>query len=223
MLVTSIHSHHRSPPVTSSRHALRSSIGFLACFFYTQMGLSRNGIPPNSTASSQFPLRQLTIFEVHLRKRTRINCWFYIVHQNPTEISHKSITYAITWWVSPLLPLRSWIPPQDNSAKAIVGYRIYRDDGNGGAIDSQLALTDENTFSYTDSGLVTGNVYYYRWGDGMNTDGDPGKIQGKKGKNSVINIYRFDGDFPIFHHFTSRFSMIFHLSYLLETHHHFPG
>jgi hypothetical protein len=121
------------------------------------------------------------------------------------------------------LPLRSWIPPQDNSAKAIVGYRIYRDDGNGGAIDSQLALTDENTFSYTDSGLVTGNVYYYRWGDGMNTDGDPGKIQGKKGKNSVINIYRFDGDFPIFHHFTSRFSMIFHLSYLLETHHHFPG
>ena len=47
-----------------------------------------------------------------------------------------------------------------------MGYRIYRDNGNGGAIDSQLALTDENTFSYTDSGLVTGNVYYYRWGMG---------------------------------------------------------
>jgi len=27
----------------------------------------------------------------------------------------------------------------------------------------------------------------------MNTDGDPGKIQGKKGRKSVINIYRFDG------------------------------
>lgn len=65
--------------------------------------------------------------------------------------------------VNPETPLpRSWIPPQDNSAKAIVGYRIYRDDGQGGAIDTQLALTDENTFSYTDSGLVTGQVYYYR-------------------------------------------------------------
>ncbi|CAL1153338.1 unnamed protein product [Cladocopium goreaui] len=67
----------------------------------------------------------------------------------------------------------SWIPPQDNSAKAIVGYRIYRDDGNGGAIDSQLALTDENTFSYTDSGLVTGNVYYYRIFATNGDDGEP--------------------------------------------------
>ena len=67
----------------------------------------------------------------------------------------------------------SWIPPQDNSAKAIVGYRIFRDNGQGGAIDSQLALTDENTFSYRDAGLVTGQVYYYRIFATNGDDGEP--------------------------------------------------
>ena len=62
----------------------------------------------------------------------------------------------------PLSSLRSWVPPQDNSAKSIVGYRIYRDNGQGGAIDTQLALLDETTFSYRDASLVTGQVYYYR-------------------------------------------------------------
>ena len=58
--------------------------------------------------------------------------------------------------------LRSWVPPQDSSAKPILGYRLYRDNGMGGAIDNLMATTDENTFSYMDSGLVTGLVYYYR-------------------------------------------------------------
>ena len=109
--------------------------------------------------------------------------------------------------------LRSWIPPQDNSAKAIVGYRIYRDDGNGGAIDSQLALTDENTFSYTDSGLVTGNVYYYRWGMGWTLMEIQGKSREKKEEKVWLTSIDLTGDFPIFQHFTSRFSMTFHLSY----------
>ncbi|CAK9003288.1 Titin (Connectin), partial [Durusdinium trenchii] len=66
----------------------------------------------------------------------------------------------------------SWVPPQDNSAKSIVGYRIYRDNGQGGAIDTQLALLDETTFSYRDASLVTGQVYYYRL---MATNGDDGE------------------------------------------------
>ena len=44
--------------------------------------------------------------------------------------------------------LRSWVPPQD----------IYRDNGQGGAISTQMALTDANTFSFRDTGLVTGQV-----------------------------------------------------------------
>ena len=54
------------------------------------------------------------------------------------------------------------MPPQDNGAKPILLYRLYRDDGMGGAIDNSLALLDANTFSYSDTGLVTGQVYYYR-------------------------------------------------------------
>ena len=60
------------------------------------------------------------------------------------------------------MALRSWVPPQDNRAKDIVGYRIYRDDGQGGPISTQMALTDANTFSFRDAGLVTGQVYFYR-------------------------------------------------------------
>ena len=59
------------------------------------------------------------------------------------------------------------MPPQDSSAKPILGYRIFRDNGLGGAIDNQLVITDENTFSYSDTGLVTGFVYYYRSAEGL--------------------------------------------------------
>ncbi|CAE6952852.1 Ttn [Symbiodinium sp. KB8] len=67
----------------------------------------------------------------------------------------------------------SWVPPQDSSAKPILGYRLYRDNGMGGAIDNLMATTDENTFSYMDSGLVTGLVYYYRLMAVNGDDGEP--------------------------------------------------
>ncbi|CAE8682347.1 unnamed protein product [Polarella glacialis] len=65
-----------------------------------------------------------------------------------------------------------WVAPQDNGNKPILGYRIYRDDGQGGPISTAVATTDQNTNTFSDKGIITGNVYYYRI---MATNGDDGE------------------------------------------------
>jgi hypothetical protein len=66
----------------------------------------------------------------------------------------------------------AWVPPQDNGAKAILGYHIYRDDGNGGPIDDRVATMDSNTLQFWDTGLIAGQAYYYRI---IATNGDDGE------------------------------------------------
>jgi hypothetical protein len=66
-----------------------------------------------------------------------------------------------------------WVAPNDNGAKPILGYKIYRDLGPNTPIDQLRAELDANTFEYQEGGLVTAWPYYYRILAINGDDGEP--------------------------------------------------
>jgi hypothetical protein len=66
-----------------------------------------------------------------------------------------------------------WVPPQDNGGFSIVGYKIFRDQGPGTAIDQMVLMTDAKTFEFEQDGLITEWPYYYRIMASNRDDGEP--------------------------------------------------
>ncbi|CAJ1335093.1 unnamed protein product [Effrenium voratum] len=134
--------------------------------YYERTGFARMRL---EWSSDQGLLREVIAQDSWFHSRSRLGLFpqSVLVYDKPGPVEafyHHDFEYDVNHL--------SWVPPQDNGAKPILLYRLYRDDGMGGAIDNSLALLDANTFSYSDTGLVTGQVYYYRI---MATNGDDGE------------------------------------------------
>ena len=56
----------------------------------------------------------------------------------------------------------SWTAPSNNGGSAITGYKIYRGATSNGEGATPIVTVSSSTLSYNDTGLVSGQTYYYK-------------------------------------------------------------